>query len=198
MRSIFSGVALFSIVALAASTAGAESSKDKHRRHQQEAAAAVIGAAAILGLGALAHSSDHHDNGNHYSDAGAEAWFEEGYRDGLYGTPYNTGAPSEAYAPGYNAGISERERQRQSAYRHDGSGGKSKSAGLAKRGCIGEASAYWGINPRDIHAVKVVHGEVQADRNTFLVEVKSGRLHGVCDMRGNGDMAGDFADGQRL
>lgn len=196
MRSLCSGFLVASMVGLGAGGAAAEDSKDKHRRHQQEAAAAVLGAVAILGIGALAHNSDHHEEGNHYPDADAEAWYEQGFRDGLYGNPYNTSAPTNVYATGYNAGVGERASQRQ-VVRHSDPTGNTKESGLAKRGCIGEASAYWGVNPRDIHAVKVVRDEVQAAK-AYMVEVKSGRLHGVCEMLANGQMAGDFGDGQRL
>lgn len=193
MRIAITMIALTAV--LAAGVANANESERK-KRHEREAATAVLGAVAILGIAAMAHHADHHDDGNHLPDAEAEAYYEQGYRDALYGNPYDTRAPREAYAPGYNAGIAERDSQRR-VVRHSGNGDLSQGAGMAKRGCIGEASAYWGINPRDIHATRAVAGGSQAAPG-FMIEVRAGRLHGICDMTPDGRISGDFVDGGRL
>lgn len=78
-----------------------------------KAAAAAIGAAAILGVIALA-SKSHHRDGQDYDDRGMSE-FERGHRDGLYGQAYHNYNRTDAYSNGYNSGV--RERSHETSYR---------------------------------------------------------------------------------
>jgi hypothetical protein len=88
-----------------------------------DAAAAAIGAAALLGVVALA-SKSHHKNDRDYDTQGT-AEFERGYRDGLYNHTYYNYSRSDAYSNGYSAGVGERAHQ--TPYR----GGYNYNAGYA-------------------------------------------------------------------
>ncbi|MDX3884088.1 MAG: hypothetical protein QHC65_06675 [Sphingomonas sp.] len=79
------------------------------------AAAVAVGAAALIGVIALAHKSHNHDDGQHYSDSQSEADYERGYRDGLYNQSYHNYSRSDAYANGYSAGVEQRNQE--TAYR---------------------------------------------------------------------------------
>lgn len=79
------------------------------------AAAVAVGAAALIGVIALAHKSHNHDDGQHYSDSQSEADCERGYRDGLYNQSYHNYSRSDAYANGYSAGVEQRNQE--TAYR---------------------------------------------------------------------------------
>ncbi|QHL90466.1 hypothetical protein GVO57_05985 [Sphingomonas changnyeongensis] len=80
------------------------------------AAAVAIGAAALLGIAALASKS--HQRGDRYDDERGTAEFERGYRDGLYNQSYHNYGRSDAYSHGYEQGV--RERGSQTAYRPGG------------------------------------------------------------------------------
>lgn len=89
-------------------------------------AAIAVGAAALLGIAALA-SKSHHRGDNNY-DERSTADFERGHRDGLYGQAYHNYSRSDAYSNGYDSGV--RERANQTSYRggHNYSGGYSAYA----------------------------------------------------------------------
>jgi hypothetical protein len=74
----------------------------------------AIGAAALLGVAALAHKS-HHRSDKRY-DERQSADFERGYRDGLYNHPYHNYGDGREYSEGYSAGVDERREQ--SSYRY--------------------------------------------------------------------------------
>jgi hypothetical protein len=74
----------------------------------------ALGAAALLGVVALAHKS-HHRNDDKY-DEHQTADFERGYRDGLYNHPYHNYGNAREYGQGFSAGVEERRQQ--SSYRH--------------------------------------------------------------------------------
>lgn len=76
-------------------------------------AAVAIGAAALLGIVALA-SKSHHREDKDYDDRGT-AEFERGHRDGLYGQPYHNYNRNDAYSSGFDSGV--RERAGQTSYR---------------------------------------------------------------------------------
>ncbi len=78
-----------------------------------KAAAIAIGAAAILGIAALASKSHHRDD--KYQDERSTAEFERGYRDGLYNHAYHNYGRSDAYSHGFEEGV--RERSQESSYR---------------------------------------------------------------------------------
>ena len=73
------------------------------------AAAIAIGAAALIGVAALA-SKSHHRNDREYDTQGT-AEFERGYRDGLYNQTYHNYSRTDAYSDGYAAGVKERGQQ---------------------------------------------------------------------------------------
>lgn len=84
-------------------------------------AAIAVGAAALLGIAALASKSHHREGGN-YDERGT-AEFERGYRDGLYNQSYHNYTRSDPYSRGYEQGVSERGHQ--TSYRsgnHHGGG----------------------------------------------------------------------------
>jgi hypothetical protein len=109
MRS--EGGKVASVVTSPASDCGqSESSKSSG----DNAAAVAIGAAAILGIAAMAHKSHHHDERSHGADSNSEAEFERGYRDGLYNQSYNTYS-GNSYQQGYASG--SRDRDSQTSYR---------------------------------------------------------------------------------
>jgi hypothetical protein len=86
-------------------------------------AAVAVGAAALLGIVALA-SKSHHREGKDYDERGMSE-FERGHRDGLYGQAYHNYSRSDAYSNGYDSGV--RERAGQTSYR----GGNSYSGGYS-------------------------------------------------------------------
>jgi hypothetical protein len=73
------------------------------------AAAVAIGAAALLGIAALAHKSHHRDDKNY--DERQTANFERGYRDGLYNNSYHNYDNTREYSDGYSKGVEERSRE---------------------------------------------------------------------------------------
>jgi hypothetical protein len=94
-----------------------------------KAAAIAIGAAAILGIAALASKSHHRDD--KYQDERSTAEFERGYRDGLYNHAYHNYGRSDAYSHGFEEGV--RERSQESNYRpgnHHNYGGYSGYANV--------------------------------------------------------------------
>lgn len=76
-------------------------------------AAIAVGAAALLGIVALA-SKSHHRGDKDYDERGT-AEFERGHRDGLYGQSYHNYDRSDSYSSGYDSGV--RERAGQTSYR---------------------------------------------------------------------------------
>jgi hypothetical protein len=76
-------------------------------------AAIAIGAAALLGVAALASKSHHRED--RYNDDRGTAEFERGYRDGLYNQSYHNYDRTDGYSHGYEQGV--RERGHQTSYR---------------------------------------------------------------------------------
>ena len=83
-------------------------------------AAIAVGAAALLGIAALA-SKSHHRGDNDYDERGMSE-FERGHRDGLYGQAYHNYNRSDSYSSGYDSGVRERSNQTsyRSGYNHGG------------------------------------------------------------------------------
>jgi hypothetical protein len=75
-----------------------------------DGAKVALGAAAILGVAALAHKSHERDENKHRT-AEQVAEYERGYRDGLYHQPYHDYNRSASYVDGYNAGQQKREAE---------------------------------------------------------------------------------------
>jgi hypothetical protein len=145
--------------------------------------AEVAGAAAlIIGIAALAHEEQHHRDGRHHAAPDAEAQFERGYRDGLHGEDYDSRHSSEAYGQGFDAGVKERSNRLSHKSWEEDEGPDAPP--LAMRGCVGEASASWDINPRRIQVVKTQ----QPAADDFLVEVAAGHKHGFCEVSAQGNV----------
>lgn len=85
-----------------------------------DAAATAIGAAALIGVIALAHKAHNHDNDKHYDDVNQEAEYERGYRDGLYNSSYHNYSNADSYKRGYESGVDQRRNETDYA---SGSGG---------------------------------------------------------------------------
>jgi hypothetical protein len=82
------------------------------------AAAIAVGAAALIGVAALAHQS-HDRDGKHDNDSKSVAEFDRGYRDGLHHEGYHNYNNTPAYSDGYSTG--QRERDDETPYRsHQG------------------------------------------------------------------------------
>jgi hypothetical protein len=151
-------------------------------RADDDAKKVLIAAAAIAGVAALAHHNKNHDDGNHYNDANAEAEYERGYNDGLYGGDFNNYNRTDAYNHGFDAGthdrnvrVSHNQNNRLDEGRHD-------SPDLARRACIGEASSRWSINPRDITAAS----SSSTGNNEYEVMVTAGYHRSNCGATGDG------------
>lgn len=76
-------------------------------------AAVAVGAAALLGIAALAHKSHHRDDRRY--DERQTADFERGFRDGLYNHPYHNYGNAREYSDGYSKGVEQRRQE--SSYR---------------------------------------------------------------------------------
>jgi hypothetical protein len=79
------------------------------------AAAVAVGAAALLGLVALASKSRHRDDRD--LDEAQTAQFERGYRDGLHNQPFHNYDNSNEYSNGYTKGVDQRRQE--TSYRGD-------------------------------------------------------------------------------
>lgn len=75
----------------------------------------AVGAAALLGIAALAHKSHHREDRSYNEQQTAD--FERGYRDGLYNHAFSDYSNSRDYVSGYDKG--SEERRNQSSYRND-------------------------------------------------------------------------------
>lgn len=164
---------------LAATTALALSLAPAALHASEDSDNAAKAALVILGVAAMAHAADHHYDGQHKNDANYEAAYERGYRDGLYNEPYDSRHSSEAYGNGYSSGMKERENQ----LAHKRHTDDARSApNIAMRACVGEASAKWDRNPRDISVIK----SRKLMSNDFMVEVAVGHKHGACEVSADG------------
>lgn len=100
-------------------------------------AAVAIGAAALIGVLALAHKSDHHDDRNHYDNSNREAQFERGYRDGLYNHAYHNYDRSDAYSSGFEQGV--RQRGHETPYRPGYGNGGGYSGNVYVNDLVGQS-----------------------------------------------------------
>lgn len=83
------------------------------------------------GGAATAHNSHHHDDGKHPADAGADAQYERGFRDGLYALAYHNYDRSNDYANGYSRGVAQRDIETSHRDVHaEGAGGYAPSVNL--------------------------------------------------------------------
>lgn len=88
-------------------------------------AAVVVGAAALLGIAALASKSS--QRGDRYNDRESTADYERGYRDGLYNQSYHNYSRSNAYSDGYTAGVEQRGHETRYRSGHEYRGGYSSA-----------------------------------------------------------------------
>jgi len=86
-----------------------ECGQTKKESGMSDGAKVAIGAAALLGIAALAHKSHHRDDRDYNEQQAAD--FECGYRDGLYNNSFNSRGGSGEYSDGYNKGAEERRQQ---------------------------------------------------------------------------------------
>ncbi len=150
--------------------------------NDKDEAKAVVGALILLGAAAMAHHEDHHHGGRHHDREDHEASFERGYRDGLHNAEYDSRHSNREYGEGYSAGMKERDNRL--AHRRNNDNGAPNAPSLSMRACVGEASAKWGRNPRDIVVVKTR----KAASNDFYVEVAAGHKHGNCEVSASGEV----------
>lgn len=95
-----------------------------HTEHGSGGVVAAVAGAAILGA-LISHKSDHHDDGQHLSDAEAEQHYNRGFKDGLHNAAYHNWDNSSAYSDGYSAGVEQRNANLR---HHTGRGGYVQTA----------------------------------------------------------------------
>jgi hypothetical protein len=88
---------------------------DQRDHSGSKVAAVAIGAAALLGLAALASKSHHREDRD--LDERQTAQFERGYRDGLHNQPFHNYEDSKEYSDGYTKGVDQRRQE--TSYRSD-------------------------------------------------------------------------------
>ena len=110
----------------------------KKESGMSDGAKVAVGAAALLGIAALAHKSHQRDDRNYNEQQTAD--FERGYRDGLYNNSFNSRGGSGEYSDGYNKGVDERRQQ--SSYRY-GQGSDNYGSGWTR--CASEGQ-YCSVN----------------------------------------------------
>lgn len=110
----------------------------KKESGMSDGAKVAVGAAALLGIAALAHKSHQRDDRNYNEQQTAD--FERGYRDGLYNNSFNSRGGSGEYNDGYNKGVDERRQQ--SGYRY-GQGSDNYGSGWTR--CAAEGQ-YCSVN----------------------------------------------------
>lgn len=110
----------------------------KKESGMSDGAKVAVGAAALLGIAALAHKSHQRDDRNYNEQQTAD--FERGYRDGLYNNSFNSRGGSGEYSDGYNKGVDERRQQ--SGYRY-GQGSDNYGSGWTR--CASEGQ-YCSVN----------------------------------------------------
>jgi hypothetical protein len=110
----------------------------KKESGMSDGAKVAVGAAALLGIAALAHKSHQRDDRNYNEQQTAD--FERGYRDGLYNNSFNSRGGGVEYSDGYNKGVDERRQQ--SGYRY-GQGSDNDGSGWTR--CASEGQ-YCSVN----------------------------------------------------
>ncbi|MGR3660475.1 MAG: hypothetical protein ACU0CA_04695 [Paracoccaceae bacterium] len=144
------------------------------KESDQAAAAALL----LLGIAALAHTSDHHADGKHYTNSNNVADFERGYNDGLYNARYDSRHSTVTYGDGFSAGLKERDN-RLAHRRYDA---PKKTPTKALKSCIHKAAQKWGRNKHELHVTNSRKGGA----GNYHVEISSGHKHGNCKVEANG------------
>lgn len=142
---------------------------------------AALAAAALLGVAALAHNSNHYREG--YAPSGAEekAEFERGYRDGLHNEPFDPNRSSTAFAQGYDAG--QKERSNRLAYKNQAPQG-TRVPQAAVNSCVSDAASAMSVGRHDVHVIKAA----QEGSDNYYIEVASGHRHLVCSVNSQGQI----------
>ena len=155
-------------------------------RADNDAAKIAVGAAAILGVAALAHQNQHHKDDKHHTTSEKEAAYEHGFQDGLHNADFRPDRDHEsAYRDGFDAGVDER-KLRTGHYRdHEWEEDRHAAPRLAMQACAGEVSDSADISPRDITPVTS-----RRKGDGYLVEVASGYRHYTCTVDEDGDIRG--------
>jgi hypothetical protein len=100
-----------SIVSVSPTECNQQPTEEQRRSGGLSSGAKVaLGAAALLGVAALAHRSHERDEARHNNEQQV-AEYERGYRDGLYHQPYHDYNRSQSYVDGYNAGQQKRDAE---------------------------------------------------------------------------------------
>lgn len=143
----------------------------------------LVGAAAIAGIAAIAHSQHHHDSGKHHRDEKHEAVFERGYRDGLQNARFNNYTNDNAYAQGYNAGSDERQAH---VYHNQPNRWPDEhhaaSSYLLHRCALAVADRF-DVNPNHV----IPQSSTRKDHHEYKVRLKYGHhRHATCRINDNG------------
>jgi hypothetical protein len=142
---------------------------------------AALGAAAVLGIAALAHNKNHYRDGYQPNGAEETAEFERGYRDGLHNEPFDPYRSSTAFAQGYDAG--HKERANRLAHKSSNVAGiKVPQAALSS--CVSDAAAAMNVGGQDVHVIKA--GQEGSDN--YYIEVAAGHKHLVCSVNSKGQI----------
>jgi hypothetical protein len=152
-----------------------------------DASEVALGAAALIGVAALAHQNQHHKNDKHHDTPEKEAAYERGYRDGLHNASYRPVSEHEsAYREGYDAGVYERGNTVRHHDEDEWESDRHAAPKMAMRVCAGEVSESADIDPRDITPVRSTSG----GGGNYLVEVASGYRHFTCTVDADGEVRG--------
>lgn len=156
-------------------------------RADNDAAKIAVGAAAILGVAALAHQNQHHKDDKHHNTPDKEAAYERGFQDGLHNAGYRATPDHESsYREGYDAGADERGLRTGHYRDHEWEEDRHSAPRYAMKACVEEVSSSADIDPRDITPVT----SRQSSRGDYLVEVASGYRHYTCTVNDDGDVRG--------
>lgn len=155
------------------------------------AAAIALGAAAILGIAALAHNADKHDDKRHYDDQQKEAAYERGYRDGLYNQSYHNYDRSDAYSDGYVAGVDQRRQETRYRDGHGDGAGYRPSVTVSDLNGARASSADGAMRQRGFNNVGGMKSGTTAytiwynpqTRQCLQMGVADGRVQNLVDIR---------------
>jgi hypothetical protein len=131
----------------------------------------LVGAAAIAGIEAIAHSQHHHDNGKHHQDEKREAEFERGDRDVLQNARFNNYSNQNNYVQGCNSGIDERQAHvRHNQSNRWESNQHAASNYLLHKGALAVAD-HFEVNPNHV----IPQESTRLDLHEYKVRRKHGR-----------------------
>ena len=145
----------------------------------------LIGAAAVAGIAAIAHSHHHHDSGKHHQDEKHEAVFERGYRDGLQNARYNNYTNDDAYTQGYNAGIDERQAHVHHNQPNRWPEEQHAASNYLMHTCALAVARHFDVNPGHV----IPQESTRKDHHEYQIRLKYGHhRHAICRIRENGEV----------